>query len=204
MNLPLPKEEAQPGVSSPGVPVGSVLPGRTAERLDGAEPSEVVVLAGSPLASQEGGQGVGSTLQGIREAKRISRNEASARVKYSVRQIEALETEQWGRLPGGAALRGFVKNYSRYLGADVDALLIMLDDQAGTEGIRAATTSTAGVQAAPMGPAEMPLHGEAVRRPWGWLVIILVLLFVAGFYAVERGWVPDSWLVFDWLKSLKS
>jgi hypothetical protein len=35
------------------------------------------------------------------------------------------------------------------------------------------------------------------------MIIILILLFVAGFYAIERGWVPDSWLVFDWLKSLK-
>lgn len=204
MNLPLPKEEAQPGAPSPGVPAGSVLPGHTVETPADTEPSRVVALADSHSVSQDGGQSVGSTLQGIREAKRISRNEASARVKYSVRQIEALETGQWDRLPGGAALRGFVKNYSRYLGADVDALLTLLDDQAGTEGIRAATISTAGVQAIPMGPAEMPLHGEPVRRPWGWLIIILVLLFVAGFYAVERGWVPDSWLVFDWLKSLKS
>jgi hypothetical protein len=54
-----------------------------------------------------------------------------------------------------------------------------------------------------LGPADLPLQAEPVHRPWGWLLIILILLFVAGFYAIERGWVPDSWLVFDWLKSLK-
>lgn len=204
MNLPLPKDEAQSGAPTPSVPAGSIWPGRAGEKPEGVEASEAASPVGSPSVLEEGGQSVGSTLRGLREARRISRNEASARVKYSVRQIEALETEQWDSLPGGAALRGFVKNYGRYLGADADGLLFMLDEQAGIEGARPTTASATGGQIPSMGPTELPLHGEPVRRPWGWLVIILVLLFVACFYAIERGWVPDSWLIFDWLKSLKS
>jgi len=143
--------------------------------------------------------GVGPTLRSLREARGLSPSEVSSRLKFSSRQLDALETEQWDRLPGGVSLRGFVKNYGRYLETDVDALMVMLENQVGSAKSKAVPVSTA----TSLGPADLPLHGEPVHRPWGWLLIILILLFVAGFYAIERGWVPDSWLVFDWLKSLK-
>lgn len=144
--------------------------------------------------------GVGPSLRRLREAKRLTPAEVCMRLKFSQRQLAALENEQWDQLPQGMSLRGFVKNYARYLEADVDALLVMLDGQVG--GMQAASVNTRRTVTMPVG--DVPMHDDAPRRPWGWLIVILVLLFVAGFYAVERGWVPDSWLVFDWLKSLKN
>lgn len=152
---------------------------------------------GSPLVAS----GVGATLRSMREAKRLTPAEVSARLKFTSRQLEALETEQWDRLPSGVSLRGFVKNYGRYLDIDVDALLTMLDNQVGPTSARHVSVSSNSAHS--LGPADLPLQGEPVHRPWGWLIVILILLFVAGFYAIERGWVPDSWLIFDWLKSLK-
>jgi cytoskeleton protein RodZ len=143
--------------------------------------------------------GLGASLRRLREAKNISPGDVTARLKFSSRQLEALETEQWDRLPSGVSLRGFVKNYGRFLGADVDALLQMLDNQVGPTSPRQVSVRSANS----LGPADLPIHGEPVHRPWGWFFVILILLFVAGFYAIERGWVPDSWLIFDWLKSLK-
>jgi cytoskeletal protein RodZ len=148
----------------------------------------------------QGPQGLGPTIRALREAKRISLTEASGRLKFSVRQLEALEAEQWDRLPSGVSLRGFVKNYGRFLGADVEALVTMLENQVG--GTRA---QPAAVVDAPSlaGGADMPMHADTASHSWGWLLIIILTLVVAGFYAIERGWIPDSWLVFDWLKSLK-
>ena len=142
-------------------------------------------------------EGVGRHLRALRETRRTTRNEVSARLKFSTRQIEALEDERWGQLPQGVSLRGMVKNYARFLDADVDAALAMLDQQVG--GTQARDVASA----ASLGLPDVPLQAESVSRPWGWLVIILVVLFVAGFYAIERGWVPDSWLIFEWLKSLQ-
>jgi cytoskeletal protein RodZ len=142
---------------------------------------------------------LGPTLRSLREARGLSPNEVSSRLKFSSRQLDALETEQWDRLPTGVSLRGFVKNYGRYLEADVDALMVMLENQVGSTRSKTVPVSSA----TSLGPADLPIQGEPVHRPWGWMLIILILLFVAGFYAIERGWVPDSWLVFDWLKSLK-
>ncbi len=85
----------------------------------------------SPLLSDSvdtaAATGLGSTLRALREAQRLSPSEVSSRLKFSISQLDALETEQWDRLPAGMPLRGFVKNYGRFLQADVYALLTMLD-----------------------------------------------------------------------------
>lgn len=154
-----------------------------------------------PMASGPASAGVGATLRSLREARRISLSEASQRLKYSVRQITELEDENWEKLPGGVALRGFVRNYARYLDADVDSVLALLDNQIGP-------TAPSSVMAVPAGPARvqgdaaLPVAHEGSHRPWGWFFIILAILLIAAFYAVDRGWVPESWLVFDWLKAI--
>lgn len=146
--------------------------------------------------------GVGATLRAMRESRRISIGEASQRLKYSVRQIQALESEDWARLPSGMPLRGFVRNYARYLEADVESVLVLLDNQAGTSPpprVIVAPGTTTSIQ----GDAEVPMAAEPVARTsWGWYLIILAILLIAAFYAVDRGWVPESWLIFDWLKAI--
>jgi len=145
-------------------------------------------------------QGLGETLKALRTARSLSLGDVSARLKFSTRQIEALENENWDSLPKGLPLRGMVKNYGRYLETDIDALLVMLDTQLG---VAARPGGTAISERAAMSRVDLPLQSEAGQRSWGWLIVILILLLVAAFYALERGWIPDSWLVVDWLKSLK-
>ncbi len=143
--------------------------------------------------------GIGALLTALRQAKGYSLSDASARLKFSVRQIESLEAEQWDQLPEGLLLRGMVKNYARYLEADLDAVLLQLESQ--VSGVQAPAPvpknlSSAGAR------TEMALYSEHRSRSWGWWLIIFVLVLVAGFYALDRGWIPESWLVFDWLKGL--
>lgn len=144
--------------------------------------------------------GIGATLRSMREARRLTVVEVSHRLKFSVRQIEALETEDWARLPTGMSLRGFVRNYARYLEADVDSVLLLLDNQVGSTKPRSIAAAPAAGKVAR--DTELPVSAEGTHRPWGWLAIILVILLVAAFYAVNRGWVPESWLIFDWLKAI--
>src|SRR3546814_11269262 len=104
--------------------------------------------------------GVGATLRGLREAKRLTPAEVSARLKFSSRQLEALETEQWDRLPTGMSLRGFVKNSGRYLETDIDALMVMLDNQVRAAAARlvAVTNSTS------LGPTAQPPNNPKRAR----------------------------------------
>ncbi|MAK55720.1 MAG: hypothetical protein CML17_07750, partial [Pusillimonas sp.] len=74
-------------------------------------------------------EGIGSAFKTLRQSKRITLSEASGRIKFSTRQIQALENEEWEHLPTGVPLRGMVKNYARFLEADVDAMMVMLESQ---------------------------------------------------------------------------
>jgi len=145
-------------------------------------------------------QGLGATLKALREARRISLSEASTRLKYSVRQLEALEDERWSQLPTGMSLRGLVKNYGKLLETEAAPLMQLLDRAVGpTDHPHAFAGPGLGGAAVRMPAAPVdPEH----RSSWGWLLVILILLIVAGVYAVERGWIPESWLAFEWLKSL--
>lgn len=145
--------------------------------------------------------GVGMTLRTMREARRVTVSEVSQRLKFSVRQIEALEAEDWERLPSGVPLRGFVRNYARYLEADVESMLVLLDNQVGSTAPPRILVAP-GVSTSLAGEAAVPVAPETSNRPWGWFLIIVAILAVAAFYAIDRGWVPESWLIFDWLKAI--
>lgn len=75
--------------------------------------------APSPAAEEP----VGTVLARAREAAGLPLEEAARRLKFAPRQLDALERGEWGRLPGGAAVRGMVRSYSRLLGLDADALV---------------------------------------------------------------------------------
>lgn len=147
--------------------------------------------------------GIGATFKSLREAKQYSLADASARLKFSQRQINALENEQWDLLPTGMSLRGLVRNYARYLETDVDSILSILDSQLGSSATKV-TKLDAPIKYHPDPNApKLESSDELPRKPWGWLLLILVLLIVAFFYAIDSGWIPDSWLIFDWLKMLR-
>jgi cytoskeleton protein RodZ len=66
---------------------------------------------------------VGTVLARAREAAGLAMEEAARRLKFAPRQLDALERGEWGRLPGGAAVRGMVRSYARLLEMDADALV---------------------------------------------------------------------------------
>jgi cytoskeletal protein RodZ len=140
--------------------------------------------------------GLGNTLKRLRESKSLSVAAVSARLKFSVRQIEALEAENWAELPGGLSLRGMVNNYGRLLETDTDLLASMLG--ASTPKARPTHKSIA---AGPATQSVGPMHEEqSSRSGWGWLLIILVLVCAAVYYALDRGWLPESWQFTNWFK----
>lgn len=152
--------------------------------------------------SEDAPLGAGEALRRMREARGLTLIEVSARIKYSAVQLGYLEAQEWVRLPEGVPLRGLVRNYARFLEADIEAMLRLLDDEVGPTGPRPTVSALENKHA--LRVADAPPKGEPAHRTWTWLLLILVLLCVAGLYAINRGWVPDEWLIFDWLKALKS
>jgi cytoskeleton protein RodZ len=65
----------------------------------------------------------GEHLRRERELRGVSLEEIAAATRISTRFLEALENEQWDRLPGGAFNRGFIRSIARFLGMDEDGLV---------------------------------------------------------------------------------
>ncbi|UCV16364.1 RodZ domain-containing protein [Quatrionicoccus australiensis] len=70
---------------------------------------------------------VGAQLRAAREARGIALSEVAATLKLGVRQLEALERGDWQVLPGATFVRGFVRNYARFVQINPLPLMSQLD-----------------------------------------------------------------------------
>jgi len=61
---------------------------------------------------------IGEQLQLAREGRGIPLREISDQTRISVRYLEAIESNDYGRLPGGVFNRSFIKAYARCVGYD--------------------------------------------------------------------------------------
>lgn len=69
----------------------------------------------------------GSVLRRAREGSGQSIADVVQVIRFSARQIEALERDDYASLPGSTAVRGLVRNYAKLLKLDATPLLAQLD-----------------------------------------------------------------------------
>lgn len=67
--------------------------------------------------------GFGENLRREREMRGITLEEISGTTKISVRLLEALEKEEFSKLPGGIFTRSFIRSYANYLGLDEEHVM---------------------------------------------------------------------------------
>jgi cytoskeleton protein RodZ len=67
--------------------------------------------------------GPGRMLSRLRNERKLSVADVAQRLKYGARQIEALEAEEFGRLPGTTFVRGMVRGYAKLL--EIDPLPVL-------------------------------------------------------------------------------
>ncbi|MDH2053755.1 MULTISPECIES: helix-turn-helix domain-containing protein [Achromobacter] len=141
---------------------------------------------------------VGSALRTLRQSKGWSLDEVSSRIKFSTKQIEALENEAWADLPTGVSLRGLVRNYARLLGADSQAIVDSLDPKARVTGpVKLSPGALHSAHSIPQSSAD---DDRSSSTSWGWLIAIVLVLAAGVAYAFWQGWLPQQWLPFDWLQ----
>lgn len=79
---------------------------------------------------------IGEQLRTAREERGIPLREISDQTRIQVRYLEAIETNDYKRLPGGIFNRSFVKAYAKYVGYDekeaVEAYTRYMRDQGDT------------------------------------------------------------------------
>ena len=88
----------------------------------------------------------GEHLKREREMRGVTLEEVAAATRISTRFLEAIEGEQWDRLPGGAFTRGFIRSIARYLGLDEESTVAEYDlEVKGTQTNLASHVATEGM-----------------------------------------------------------
>jgi cytoskeletal protein RodZ len=119
----------------------------------------------------------GERLKREREMREVSLQEVTAATRIGPRFLEALENEEWDKLPGGVFNRGFVRAVARYLGLDEEGLLSEYDLAHGEQKIEAPAPYE---NRLPSPPKWIPALGILV------LLGLLAGIFYAGRYTWRR------------------
>ncbi|PXX44602.1 RodZ domain-containing protein [Aquitalea magnusonii] len=128
--------------------------------------------------------GVGAALKAAREQAGMSLGEVAERLKLSVRQLDAIEKDDFQQLPGATFVRGFVRNYARFLKVDAEPLMAQLEEHfpsAVNDVVNLVKQEQAG-QPASMAEtlARVPPPAAAAGKTGKWLLLLVVAAAVAG------------------------
>ena len=116
----------------------------------------------------------GERLKRERDLREVPLDEVAKATRITTRYLEALENEQWEKLPGGLFARGFVRTVARYLGLDEEALLAEYDLARGDQT-----------------PPPLPSEHTGIPRPPLWpfavaALLIFTILVAGGIYGWRR------------------
>lgn len=127
---------------------------------------------------------VGHVLRNARLARGLSTEDVSRQLRISVQQVEAIEKEDFDKLPGRTFLRGFVRNYANFIQLDPQPLLELLPGSAPT----LATQERTPLKNKQLSFSENRRDGFGGGR----LISIVAFLLIAfgGYYIVEN----STWL----------
>jgi cytoskeleton protein RodZ len=112
----------------------------------------------------------GERLKREREMREVSLKEVTSATRIGPRFLEALENEEWEKLPGGIFNRGFVRSIARFLGLDEENLLAEYDLARGDQSM----------------PAPQPYENKLPRPPI-WLPILAALALLAVLGGIVAG-----------------
>lgn len=139
-------------------------------------------LDNQPIASESGApSSIGRVLRLAREARGESQIDAAYALKLTQRQIDAMEQERFDLLPGPAFVRGFLRNYAKHLGVDIEHQLAQVGGQQAVPGQTVVLTPPANAK------GTIPDRSEGRKAPVPTAAIVVGMIAVLG-----AGW------YFDW------
>ena len=128
---------------------------------------------------------IGGWLRSHRLQRQMSLADVSESTKYHAKQLENLENNQWDALPTGFVLRSIVKKFAKAVGADETQALDLLAQVTGNSVPSADTKNLKTNLNLTM--SEQITDQRRGGGAWIWILVILVLLFGAGYIALDQG-----------------
>ncbi len=127
----------------------------------------------------------GTRIKREREMRGITLEEIASATKIGTRSLQALEDEQFDRLPGGIFNKGFVRAYAKYLGIDEEQAVADFLAASGAGELEAAEEE-------PETGGESRLTDRRV-----WLPILAVVLLVLAAFAAWRVYAAGGAALFE-------
>lgn len=128
----------------------------------------------SAIAEEIGFAPLGEVFVAARNAKELTQKDVSNNLRISIKQVNALENNDFASLPQAVITRGFIRNYARLLDVDAEPLLASYRTRTpeATPSVLAVRTSTRQVLL------------SKPRQPWlkYILAIILISLLLLGWF----------------------
>lgn len=159
---------------SPGLP-------EPQEALE-ALPVQAIMETQGELAPAPAPDSPGACLREARVARGLAIADVAHSIKFSPRQIETVERDDFDALPGATFVRGFIRSYAKLLHLDDQALLAMLDRKKPPADVQIALPDDTG--------AALPQPGEQ-RNYFPYLIGLVMLAVVAVALTSFLDW-PDK------------
>jgi cytoskeleton protein RodZ len=129
------------------------------------------------------GMGPGEMLALRRKERGLTLQEVAGRLKFGARQLEALEADDYERLPGLTFVRGMIKGYAKLLESDAEPMLHSLERRHVAAPVAMALSSK-----------KIPFPDGRVRSTRVYLVLSVLLVLAVGgvLYEWQYG-LPSAW-----------
>lgn len=130
----------------------------------------------------------GALLRQARQAQGVALEDLAATLKVPVEKLQALEDEDWQRLPDVVFLRALAQTICRTLHLEAAPVLALLPQQKVTT-----LAPQVGLNA-PMRERGVPsiLATKTQHSPWPWVVLLLIVLGGGGYLGVQ--WMAPEWV----------
>jgi transcriptional regulator with XRE-family HTH domain len=130
---------------------------------------------------------LGSYLRNAREARGLDLRDAAQQTRISIHYLKAIEEEDFCKLPGEVFVKGFLKNYARFLRLPEDEV-VKLFGECNKPAPNAAATAAPKIDSQKQAPAEIrAVNTIESKQPeglslepflWGGVIIIGIVLFI--------------------------
>jgi len=152
-----------------------------------SEPANTGASATAESASSPAARpgAAGAALLGERRRQGLSLGDVSRQLKLSVRQVEALERDDYSTYKGPVFIHGFIRNYAKLLGLDPDPLIHAADSMLNPPPVVSAF-------APPEQENSRPVRTVQIKR-WAWpavLTVLVVAIAMSVYFGGRR--VPDA------------
>jgi transcriptional regulator with XRE-family HTH domain len=134
---------------------------------------------------------LGQLLRSARESLGIELRDAAQQTRISHNYLQALENEDFSKLPGEVFVKGFLKNYGKFLGLDETEVMKRYEELRSPGPVPPAPAA-APEKEQPAQPSEPKETKKTPIEPFIWVAGIVIMIGIFFFTALPKRHAPEA------------